>query len=147
MSLKDLPTLAELQATPRASQKGLPTVLRRQERIKSKQVQEDAFRKAVWARDGGKSRASGKPLGRSGTSPERVGDVHHVLKRSTHPEGKWKLSRGILLSRLEHKLAETVCPNDPSHFLLEISGPEDLGKPQLFTWRDVQGVILKTRLG
>lgn len=147
MGLADLPTLAEMNAIRRAQPKGVPAVVERAEKRKTKAQQEKEFRDAVWARDHSRSRASGKPLSRSGTDPRRVGEVHHVLKRSTHPEKRLDPSNGILLSREEHMLAEATCPNDPQHAFLEIVGPEDLSQPQLFVWRDVQGKVIREKKG
>jgi hypothetical protein len=148
MSLDDLPTLADLQKTPRATPKGLPTVLVKKAKQQSKKQQERAFLEGVWDRDKRRSRASGRPLVRSGVvDADHLGEVHHVLKRSTNPEGKWDVSRGILLSKTEHTLAETRCPQAPEHMLLEIHGDDDLGQPQVFTWRDVHGTVTKTRHG
>lgn len=147
MGLHDLPTLAEMNARPRACPKGSPHVLVKKARERTKAERERAFRAAVWARDQSRSRASGKPLAKSGTDYERVGEVHHVLKRSTHPEDIWTPTNGILLSKAEHALAETRCPADPSRFLLTISGPDDRSRPQTFIWRDQHGTVLRTRLG
>jgi len=129
----------------RAPQKGLPPVLERKERKKLQSKIEDDFRKGVQARDKMRSRASGKPLKRSTPDADQLADVHHVLKRSTNPDGEWEIERGILLSRTEHVMAETRCPNAPDHFLLEIEGPDDLGQPQTFTWRDVHGVVIRRK--
>lgn len=130
-----------------APSKGLPPVLERKERKKRQSKIEDDFREGVRKRDKMRSRASGKPLTRSSPDADMLADVHHVLKRSTNPDGEWSIQRGILLSRTEHVLAETRCPNAPDHFLLEITGPDDLGEDQDFTWRDIHGTVTKTRLG
>jgi hypothetical protein len=140
-----LPTLTdrERQACP----KPLPTPLRKAERIKTKKQQEKDFRLAVWTRDKGKSRASGKPLGRSGTNWERVGEVHHVIPRSLAPERVYDVANGLLLSKQEHALAGTNCPHDATKCLLDISGPEDRSEPQTFIWRDVNGTEVRRRVG
>jgi hypothetical protein len=130
-----------------APQKGLPTVLVKKERKKSKEEQAKAFRSGVWERDKARCRATGKQLAKSGADYDRVGEVHHTLKRSTHPEDIYTVSLGILLSKTCHVLAETVCPNDPKHRLLEIDGPDDKGLPQTFTFRDVSGKVTKRRIG
>lgn len=128
-----------------APQKGLPPVLERKERKELQSKIEDDFRKGVQARDKMRSRATGKPLKRSSPDADVLADVHHVLKRSTNPDGEWEIPRGILLSRTEHVMAETRCPNAPDHFLLEITGPDDLGEPQTFTFRDIHGVVIKVK--
>lgn len=143
----DLLYLTVEQQKRRAEPKGVPHIVARQEKKKLQSQVEDDFRKGVRKRDGMKSRATGKPLVLDTTNPDKLADVHHVLKRSTNPEGKWEIERGILLSRTEHKYAETRCLNAPEHYMLDISGPDDLGEKQTFTWRDIQGVITKTRNG
>ena len=145
MSLSDLPTLAEMAGERRAPAKGLPPVLERKARKKLQSKIEEEFREGVRKRDHMRSRASGKPLKRSSPDADVLADVHHVLKRSTNPDGEWEIARGILLSRTEHVMAETRCPNAPDHFLLEITGDDDLGKPQTFVWRDVQGTVIRTK--
>lgn len=141
----NLPTAAQVNAVRRATPKGIPTVLAKAEKKKSKEKAEKEFRAAVWARDKGQSRATGKPLAKSGTDYDRVGEVHHVLKRSTHPDAVYDPTNGLLLSKTEHRLAETACPNAPDKMLLDITGPDDRGKPQKFVWRDIHGKATKTR--
>ncbi len=144
-----LPTMQEVQAA-RAGKpipKGTPTPIAKVEKKKAKAAREADFRKGVWDRDQGRSRASRKPLARSGSDFEKVGEVHHVIPRSLAPGRLYDVSNGILLSRHEHALAETVCPNDPAQRLLDISGPDDRGKPQTFVFRDVHGKELKQRVG
>jgi hypothetical protein len=115
--LPDLPTLADVQRTRRATPKPAPRVIRRQQRKTDLKAQEDAFREAVWRRDGKKSRASGKPLLRAHVDPDKRGEVHHLRARSTHPGAlKYDASNGVLLSATEHALAEAWPPR------LEIRG-------------------------
>lgn len=153
MALSGLGYLTDAQQTRRATPKHevLPAPLVKEEKRKAKKVREDAFRKAVWLRDKGRSRASGKPLARSGTDFHKVGEVHHVIARSLAPERLYDATNGILLSKHEHHLAETSCPNDPAHCLLDIrhadAGADDRGLPQLFIWRDVHGKETKRRIG
>jgi hypothetical protein len=149
MGLFDLPTMAEVDAMRRGKPiaKPLPHVLAKDEKKKTKAQREKDFRAAVWERDKSRSRASDKPLARSGTDFEKVGEVHHVLKRSTHPEDRLNPANGILLSKREHHLAETACPNAPDKQLLDIAGPADLGQPQTFIWRDIHGKQTKRRVG
>lgn len=122
-------------------------MLEREAKRKTKKQLEAEFRAAVWARDEGKSRASGRPLKKSAVSAKDVGEVHHVLARSTDPDKRLDVSNGILLSREEHMLAETACPANPMRCLLNIDGPLDRGKPQRFVWLDVNGKELKRRTG
>jgi hypothetical protein len=132
----------------RSAAKGQPHVLAKEAKRKTKAQQHKAFRDAVWERDGGKSRASGKPLVKSGTTDwKKLGEVHHVKARSTDPAMIFYPGNGILLSKDEHALAETWCPKIAGHRLLEIEGPEDRSRPQLFIWRDIYGKQLKKRMG
>ncbi len=147
MGISDLDTLGNAQRKPRARQKGLPAVLAKEAKREAKEAVEDAFRRAIWIRDKGQSRASGVFLSRSAMDWKKRGEVHHVLKRSTNPDGKYDVARGILLSKTEHTLAETRCPQAPEFMLLTIRGPEDLGQLQTFTWRDVDGKVIKERVG
>lgn len=124
-----------------------PNVLTKEDRRKVKKANEATFRAGVWARDKSRSRASGKPLAKSGTDPHKVGEVHHVIPRSLAPERVYDVANGLLLSRFEHALAETACPGDPSRCLLDITGPDDRGLPQLFIYRDKDGTELRRRQG
>lgn len=130
-----------------AKQKGIPSMLVKKEKQATKDEKAKHFRDDVWARDKGKSRASGKKLSRTALEWDRRGEVHHRLKRSTHPEDIYTVANGILISKTEHKLAETRCPNAIEFFMVDITGPDDLGELQTFTFRDVQGKVTKTRVG
>lgn len=145
----NLPTMAEVAASRGATPKHQieKSVITKDERRKGKKLKAEDFRKAVWLRDKSRSRASGKPLAKSGTDPKAVGEIHHVLKRSTNPDEVYNAANGILLSRFEHALAESACPNDPSKHYLEIDGPANRGEPQIFIWRDRDGKETKRRQG
>jgi len=145
----NLPSLNERSRERYATPKHAitPTPLVKEEKRKIKEKAEKEFRAGVWERDRRRSRASGKPLARSGSDFHKVGEVHHVLPRSLAPERVYDVANGILLSKHEHILAETACPSDPAHRLLDIVGPEDRGQPQRFLWRDASGKILKERAG
>lgn len=144
----NLPTLAargrERYATPKHQITPAPLV--KEAKKAAKKASEVEFRKGVWLRDEGRSRASRKPLARSGTDFHKVGQVHHVVPRSLAPERVYDITNGILLSAHEHALAEAICPNDPAHRLLDIEGPDDRGEKQTFIWRDVNGVELKRKV-
>lgn len=86
-----------------------------------------------------------RPLAKSGTDYHKVGEVHHVIPRSLAPERVYDVANGLLLSKHDHQLAGTACPNAPDKMLLDISGPDDRGKPQTFVWRDIHGKATKTR--
>lgn len=136
----------ERYATPKHAM--TPAPLAKEAKRKTKLANADTFRKGVWARDERCSRASKKPLTRSGTDVHQVGEVHHhVIPRSLAPERVYDVTNGLLLSKHEHALAEAICPNDPAHRLLDILGPDDRGELQTFIWRDVNGNELKRKVG
>lgn len=135
------------QQTRRAVPKGLPSVLAKEERKKSKEAQGEAFRAAVWARDKGICRATGVPLQKSGLDDTRVGEVDHVINRSTAPDRVYDVTNGILIAKRLNRLKKTPCPQAPEHHLFEIAGPDDRSKPQTFIWRDVAGTVTKRRVG
>jgi hypothetical protein len=148
-ALARLGTLVDAQRTRRATPKHQieKSVITKDDKRKSKKAKGDAFRDEVWTRDKKRSRASGKPLSRSGTDPHKVGEVHHVIPRSLAPERVHDVANGLLLSRFEHALAETTCPNAPAHHYLDIVGPDDRGKRQTFIWRDKDGNEKKRKVG
>src|ERR1044071_3459686 len=80
--------------SPKDLQKPVPTVLRKDAKKKTKAEQERGFREAVWARDRSHSRATGKPLKHSGGNLHVIGEVHHVLSRSTDPEKRYDPTNG-----------------------------------------------------
>jgi hypothetical protein len=148
MGISDLQSLQDVQQQRRAPQKGLPPVLEKKERQRSKESLGEAFRLAVWKRDKGKSRATGRKLVKSGTTNwDQLGEVDHVINRSTAPERIYDVTNGILLSKTENRLKKVVCRNAPEFHLFEVSGPDDRALPQAFTWRDVDGTVTKTRMG
>jgi len=145
----NLPSLNDRQreryATPRHEIQ--PSAITKDERKKSKEAQGEAFRDAVWKRDKGRSRATGQKLSKSGTNWDEIGEVDHVINRSIAPDRVYDVTNGILLSKRENRLKKTPCPLAPEHHLFEVSGPDNRGEPQTFTWRDKAGTITKTRVG
>ena len=67
---------------------------------KKKQVR-DAFRTAVFKRDGDKCRVCNKP-----DSEEDPLDAHHITDRNEMPNGGYVKENGIALCGEHHKLAE-----------------------------------------
>lgn len=122
---------------------GKPTVIARKERKKSREQQHEEFRAAVWKRDGGKSRATGKKLAKSGLEWSAVGEVDHVYERSTNPDRIFDVSNGILLSKEENRLKKARCSKAPEHHYFEIVGPDDRSQPQMFFWRDDDGKVIR----
>lgn len=141
-----LDALSNRQAA--AQPKPEPTVLAKAAKKKSRDEQAAEFRAAVWKRDEGKSRATGKPLVKSGTiNADELGEVDHVINRSVAPDRIFDVSNGILLSKRENRLKKTPCPRAPEHHLFEIHGPDDRQKPQRFIWRDADGKIVRQTKG
>jgi hypothetical protein len=148
----DTPILDNLEVyDPRkrcAPQKvGLPRSVVKKDIAKAKADKADAFRKAVWKRDGSKSRATGKKLVRSGTMDwAKLGEVDHAYLRSLAPERIYDTSNGILLSKEENRLRKASCKHAPEFKYFDYSGPENRALPQTFVWRDDDGKITKTRV-
>ncbi len=142
----ELPVL-NLQRKPDAPKKGLPPALVKEERKRSKEKQHEDFRAAIWARDKGICRATGVPLQKSGMDDNRIGEVDHVINRSTAPDRIYDVTNGILIAKRLNRLKKTACPEAPEHHMFEISGPDDRSKPQKFIWRGLDGRITKTRIG
>lgn len=123
------------------------------QRKRDRDKQSEAFRDAIWERDGGKDRATGKPVWRSleGSIHER-GDVAHLKCRRVMPEWKTDVRRGLLLSAFSHILSDHRGGN-----LLKMTDPEtgepatDAGektpKPIRFTLFDRQGNVKWSRVG
>lgn len=148
MGLDDLPTLADVQRTPRATGKGLPHMLEKKAAKQAKQDKDDAFRDEIWTLDHGRSRATGKLLKRSGTTDwSELGEVDHSIPRSLAPDRIYDVSNGLLLSKEENRLRKVPCPRAPEFRMFDYSGPDDRRQPQTFVWRDADGHITKTRVG
>lgn len=143
----NIPTLAEMQAQRRATPKGKPAVLAKAEKKKSREDEAKAFRDAVWKRDGGKCRATGQPLGKSGLDDTKVGEVDHALLRSTTPDQVFNVTNGILIAKRWNRLRKAVCVRAPEFKYFDYRGPTDRGQPQHFLWRDDDGKVIKERLG
>lgn len=144
MALRPLPTLAQMSARRRAEPKP-SRALRHETTKRKKDRREQEVRDAVWFRDGGKSRATSKPLSRTAVDRDRKWDPHHLEKQSTHPEREFDVSNIVSLSRQEHDLAETVCPKNPKYFLLDILGM-DASRALTFIRRDAEGRELWRRV-
>lgn len=129
-------------------QKPLPRVVTKPIKDKAKADKGKAFRDAVWDRDEGKSRATGKPLLRSGTvNPDELGEVDHVIDRSLAPDRIYDVGNGILLSKRENRLKKTPCPRAPEHRMFEVDGPDDRSQLQTFRWRNLDGKVIKETVG
>lgn len=143
----NLPVLGDRGRCATPKSQITPHVIAKEEKRQKKKANADTFRKAVWARDKGICRATRVALSKSGSDPHRVGEVDHVLNRSTHPDRIYDVSNGILISRFLNHKKKQACPRAPEHFLFEITGPDDRGERQTFTWRDLDGKVAKTRIG
>lgn len=143
-----LPTMAEMREQPCASQKGRPHALAKEDRDKVKADKGKAFRDEVWARDGGRCRATGATLLRKGTiDATQLGEVDHSYPRSTSPERIYDTSNGVLLQKRLNRLRKLSCVNAPEFKYFDYSGPENRALPQTFIWRDDDGKITKRSIG
>lgn len=143
----DLPSLADRprQACPKA---GLPTPIAKKERQKTKDQQAKDFRDAVWARDKGKSRATGRTVVKSGTTDwSKLGEVDHAIPRSLAPDRLYDIGNGILLSKEENRLRKVACAEAPECRMFDYTGPDDRGQLQTFIWRDRTGKEIRRRIG
>jgi hypothetical protein len=131
-----------------ACPKPVPSALRKEKRDAEKKLNAKTFRDAVWKRDKGRSRATGQPLKKSGTTDwNLLGEVDHAIPRSLAPERIYEVGNGILLSKKENRLRKVPCPRAPEFRLFDYTGNEDRSFPQAFVWRDEDGRIVKQRLG
>lgn len=102
---------------------------------------ERKLREAVWARDQGKCRCSGRILSTRTDDWDYFGDVAHLKPRSTHPELKYSPENAFLLSRRLHMAAHNQGPNR-----LTILG-DDARKTLTFVMTDKDGRELWRRVG
>lgn len=143
----DVPVLGSMGRCAIPKRRIVPRVVAQEAKRQAKKANGKTFRDAVWARDKGLCRATRRPLTKSGSDPQRVGEVDHVLNRSTHPDRIYDVSNGILISRYLNHLKKEACPGAPEFFLFAITGPDDRGQEQTFTWRDLNGKVTRTRQG
>jgi hypothetical protein len=148
--MKSRPTLGDQQATKRAEQKGTPPVIERQEKRQSKKKAEDANRAAVWDRDRGICRATGVKLARSGSDPNKVGEVDHTILRSDDATRILDPTNCVLISKYLNRLRKVRCKNDGRFMRFDhepvTPGDEDCGNARLFIWRRDDGTIEKETL-
>jgi hypothetical protein len=148
MSIRDLPTLAEVQTIRRAPAKGLPHQLVKKAEKVDTEKRGEQFRAAVWMRDRGCCRATGKPLKRSGTTDWSIlGEVDHSIPRSLAPERIYDVGNGLLLTKELNRLRKVACPRAPEFRMFAYDGPDDRQQPQTFTWRNEDGAVTKQRIG
>ncbi len=141
----DLPVVGSVMPN---LQKPIPHLLAKEEKAAAKKLNADTFRDAIWKRDGGRSRATGKLLAKSGTlSWDELGEVDHVIDRSLAPERIYDVGNGILLSKRENRLKKTPCPLAPEYRMFQVEGPDDRSLPQLFRWRAKDGRITRETVG
>ena len=127
-----------------------PTNTASKTRKRRRTEREIAFREAVWRRDAGRDRATGRILYRQSEDWDSLGEVCHLLSRGAHPDLAYVVSNGILLSKANHWLSDAR-----GGHALRISDPEtgeratdagtDVPKPLTFTLLDRTGRILWTR--
>lgn len=83
-------------------------------------VAEKKFLAAIWLRDRGRDRCTGQRLERLTDDWNRLGDVAHILAKSTSPQLRYATSNACLLSRASHILSD-----GRGGYLLKIEGDAD----------------------
>ncbi len=146
--MKARPTLGQEQQRRRAEPKGVPAVIERDEKRKSKVKAEDVARAACWDRDRGVCRATGVQLVRSGTTdPHRLGEADHTILRSKDITRKYDVTNLVLISKFLNRLRKVRCANAPQYLRFDhepvTPGDEDCGHARRFIWRDDDGTITK----
>jgi predicted HNH restriction endonuclease len=98
MSIRDLPTLAEMQAQRRATPKH--ALVTRLEQKADKQKADTkamlAFRAAVFKRDGGKCRICHKKVVRTLALVANRAEAHHKRGRRVAPEDRYNVATALL---------------------------------------------------
>jgi hypothetical protein len=146
MSFRDLPTMAEIHATRRATPKGTPKTAEKAPPKKKRpelDPRERACTAAVWKRDQHRSRASALPVTKGADIETERGEVAHLAARSTSPEKRWDPDNCVLLTAEEHRLSD---PRTAPHgkILLAIAG-KHANKELRFIRLAPDGSVLWTR--
>ena len=157
MKMSDVPGLMDadaVEALRRAARfsggnvKPIPAILRKADEKKAKKKTDDEFRAEIWKRDGGKSRATGFPLVRGGTTdPHKLGEVDHSIPRSLAPDRIYDLGNALLLSKWENRARKVPCPRAPEFRLFDYAGPDDRRQLQRFVWRNADGKVIRETVG
>lgn len=137
----------EMERIGKPLTKPLPAPVLKEQRTKAKKLTDDEFRKLIWKLDGGKSRATGKKLSRSGMNWHEIGEVDHSIPRSLAPERIYDPSNALLLSKWENRMRKIPCARAPEFRYFDYEGPDDRRQPQTFRWRDADGTVVKERVG
>ena len=124
--------------------KGTPPVIERADKRTAKHTAEEKAKDLVWARDGQKSRASGKPVLRANVDNRKRGEVAHLTARSTNPKAKLLPQNMVLLTAEEHAWSDARTANAGGDVLLEIKG-KDARKKLTFIRRNLEGKVLWRR--
>lgn len=120
-----------------------PAVVERRQRKAKADAKEEQTKVKVWDRDGGLSRASGKPVVHASPNPEKRGDVAHIDARSTSPAKKYSVANNVLLTAEEHQLSDArTAPGGKA--LLEIRG-KNANRKLTFIRRNEKGRVLWRR--
>lgn len=135
---------ANLQTKPHAEPKPVPHQIAKEKKSKAKKKTDEAFRAEIWKLDGGKSRATGTPLVKSGTvSWHALGEVDHAIPRSLAPDLIYEPSNALLLSKWENRMRKVPCVRAPEFKYFDYTGPENRREEQHFVWRNDDGKIIK----
>lgn len=146
--MKRLPTLGQEQQKRQAKPKGIPAVIAREDKRKSKVKAEDVARADCWQRDRGVCRATGVKLVKSGTTdPHKLGECDHTILRSKDVTRKHDVQNLVLISKYLNRLRKVRCANAGQYLRFDhepvTPGDEDCGNARIFRWRDDNGTITK----
>lgn len=70
---------------------------------RAREAEAQAFRQAIWLRDGAKCRNCDKPVIRTLELIPKAGHVHHRHGRNVRPEDRYNVDMAVLLCALCHK--------------------------------------------
>ncbi len=99
--LDRLPTLGQMRSQPRCCPKGQTRLETKSARDKADARKLQQWRMAVWIRDGGKDRYTGRKVKRTiALVPDR-GETHHIEPRENEAT-RYDVRNGILLSAETH---------------------------------------------
>jgi 5-methylcytosine-specific restriction endonuclease McrA len=108
MSLRHLPTLAQVEATRafRPQPKGAARVVDKTQAQRAQKQADAAFRAAVWKRDKSTCQHCGCKVERTLTLTAKRGEVHHLRGRRVAPEDRTNPAKALLLCAEDHVLAQ-----------------------------------------
>lgn len=142
----DLPSLAVEQNRRRTLAPVRATVLEQRDKRAAKDTAERRRNEAVWERDKGICRATGRPLVKASPVAAKRGEVAHLpsATRSTNPATKNDPAKCVLLSAEIHALSDARTAGAKGLPLVEIIGT-DAREAITFIRRNERGRVLWRR--